>query len=306
MSPPYRTFVDVLLPLRTCDRRGARFVQRGGEATFYTYKDVVARAKVAAGTLQARGLRPGERVGLLLPTCIEFFDVFLGVMLAGGIPAALYPPLRLGKLAEYCARTARMLQKIDAGWLITETRIRRILGPVVEQADCVHTVLDADNLGPKAAWSPVDIDPRSPAFLQFSSGTTIEPKAVMVSHVNVLSNLRMLDGFFEKLSPAEVEQGGVCWLPLYHDMGLLGCMLLGLYHPGTVTYIGPEQFIARSSRGPRSGSRRCRATRRSCRPRPTSRTATAHRASRTKISPRWIFLIGASHSTVPSRSTSTS
>ena len=142
MTGSYRTFVDVLLPLRACERQGARFVQRSGDAVFYCYKDVVARAQAAAGTLQAQGLRPGERVGIVLPTGIEFFDAFLGVVLAGGIPAALYPPLRLGKLDEYFRRSGRMLQKIDARWLITEPRIRRILGPVVETAACIDDVFD--------------------------------------------------------------------------------------------------------------------------------------------------------------------
>jgi acyl-CoA synthetase (AMP-forming)/AMP-acid ligase II len=245
MTTRAETLIDVVLSLRDCDQYGARFVQRSGDAVFYSYKDVLSRALTASGTLQALGLRPGESVGILLPTCIEFFDVFLGIVLAGGVPAALYPPLRLGKLDEYSVRTSQMLQKIDARWLITEQRIKRILGGVVEKAPCVRHVLDASALGPPAQRLPVSVSPDSPAFLQFSSGTTFAPKAVMVSHANLVSNLEMLDGFFHSLSPVEVERGGVCWLPLYHDMGLLGCMLLGLYHPGTVTYIGPEQFIAR-------------------------------------------------------------
>jgi acyl-CoA synthetase (AMP-forming)/AMP-acid ligase II len=240
----HRTIVDALLPLHACDRQGARFIPRSGEAVFFPYQDILVRAKAAAGALQARGLRPGQRVGIMLATGVEFFDAFLGAVLAGGIPAALYPPLRLGKLDEYFARTSGMLQKIDARWLITEPRIRRILGPVVEKAACIHHVLDAANLGPAAPWTPVEIDPETPAFLQFSSGTTLEPKAVMISHINLLSNLEMLDGCFQSLTPVEVERGGVCWLPLYHDMGLLGCMFLGLYHPGTVTYIGPDHFLA--------------------------------------------------------------
>jgi acyl-CoA synthetase (AMP-forming)/AMP-acid ligase II len=240
-----RTFVDALLRLEGCDACGARFVQRSGDAVFHPYGDVLARAKDTAGALQAWGLRPGDRVGIVLPTGIEFFDAFLGVELAGGVPAALYPPLRLGKLDEYFLRTRRMLQKIGARLLITEPRIRKILGPVVDKVDCIDDVLDAGSLGRVGRWTPVAIEPGSPAFLQFSSGTTLEPKAVCVSHVNLLSNLEMIDSLFQGLTPEEVAGGGVCWLPLYHDMGLLGCMCLGLYHPGTVTYIGPEHFIAR-------------------------------------------------------------
>ncbi len=234
-----RTILDRLLPLEDCTLYGARFVARSGEATFYSYREVLRRAKSAAGMLQARGLEPGDRVAIVLSTSIEFFDVYLGVQLAGGIPAAVYPPLRLGKLTEYYARTRRMLEKIGTRFLVTDHRIRQILGPAVDGVRSMVEVLDAHNIGPAGRWTAVPPDPGSPAFLQFSSGTTVEPKAVVVSHASLLANLAMIDSFFGGFSPEEVEQGGVCWLPLYHDMGLLGNMFTGLYHPGTVTYVAP-------------------------------------------------------------------
>jgi acyl-CoA synthetase (AMP-forming)/AMP-acid ligase II len=245
MATAPRTIVDSLLRLEDCTRYGARFVARSGEARLYPYREVLERAKAAAGALQARGLRPGDRVAVILSTGIEFFDTYLGAQLAGGIPAAVYPPLRLGKLEEYFARTRRMLDKIGARYVVTDRRIRQILGPAVEGVASVEATLDASDLGPASPWRPVEPDPARPAFLQFSSGTTVEPKAVIVSHANLLANLAMIDSFFGGFSPAEVEQGGVCWLPLYHDMGLLGNMFIGLYHPGTVTYITPDHFIAR-------------------------------------------------------------
>ena len=239
-----RTIVDSLLRLEDCALYGARFVPRAGEPAFHPYWEVLERAKAAAGALQARGLEPGDRVAIILPTSIEFMETFLGVQLAGGVPAALYPPLRLGRLAEYFARTRRMLEKVGARFLVTDPRIRQILGPAVEGVRSLREVLEAGRLG-SGRWTAVPLDAESPAFLQFSSGTTVEPKAVVISHRNLLANLAMIDSFFETLTPAEVGQGGVCWLPLYHDMGLLGHMYIGLYHPGTVTYIGPDHFIAK-------------------------------------------------------------
>jgi len=245
MAPAPRTIVDALLRLEDCTLYGARFVGRSGQAKFYPYRDVLQRARAAAGALQARGLRPGDRVAIILTTSIEFFDVYLGVQLAGGIPAAVYPPLRLGKLDEYFVRTRRMLEKIGTRYLVTDRRIRQILGHAAAGVASLDAILDPDDLGPAGTWTRVEPDPASPAFLQFSSGTTVEPKAVIVSHANLLANLGMIDSFFGGFSPPEVEQGGVCWLPLYHDMGLLGNMYIGLYHPGTVTYITPDQFIAK-------------------------------------------------------------
>jgi fatty-acyl-CoA synthase len=240
------TLPEILLNLETCTRWGARFVAPNEEATFYPYQDVLRRAQKAAAALQARGLQRGDRVALILSTSIEFFDSLLGVQLAGGIPAALYPPFRLGKLDEYFARLRRMLTKIGAKYLITEGRIRKLLGPGVVGVESLREVLDAKDLQSGGGrWQPVDVDPDQPAFLQFSSGTTVEPKAVMVTHTNLLANLTMMQKCLVYRGEDEIDNGCVCWLPLYHDMGLVGCLYLGMYYPGTVTYMGPDTFLAK-------------------------------------------------------------
>ena len=240
------TLPEILLNLETCTRWGARFVAPNEEATFYPYQDVLRRAQKAAAALQARGLQRGDRVALILSTSIEFFDSLLGVQLAGGIPAALYPPFRLGKLDEYFARLRKMLTKVGAKYLITEGRIRKLLGPGVVGVESLREVLDAKDLQSGGGrWQPVDVDPDQPAFLQFSSGTTVEPKAVMVTHTNLLANLTMMQKCLVYRGEDEIDNGCVCWLPLYHDMGLVGCLYLGMYYPGTVTYMGPDTFLAK-------------------------------------------------------------
>ena len=247
MSPvaPTGTLVERLLALRGCARYGARFVGRSGAAAFYPYDTILTRALTAAAAFQDRGIRAGDRIAIILPTSVGFLDAFLGALLAGAIPAALYPPVRLGRLDEYYARTRYMLQAVGTRLLVTDSRIGRLLGRAAEGVSSLDATLDVSALGGAAAasWRRPDVDPDAPAFLQFSSGTTVEPKAVMISHVNALANLAMIDTLFRDVTDEEAEQGGVCWLPLYHDMGLLGCMLLGLYHPGTITYINPEHFI---------------------------------------------------------------
>jgi fatty-acyl-CoA synthase len=240
------TVPEILLNLESCARWGARFVAPSEEAAFYPYQDVLRRAQKAAASLQAQGLQRGDRVALILSTSIEFFDALLGVQLAGGIPAALYPPFRLGKLDEYFARLRRMLSKIGARFLITEGRIRRLIGPGVVGVQSLQEVLEVKDLqNGDGRWRPVDVDPDQPAFLQFSSGTTVEPKAVMVTHTNLLANLTMMQQCLAYRGEDEIDHGCVCWLPLYHDMGLVGCVYLGMYYPGTVTYMGPDTFLAR-------------------------------------------------------------
>ncbi len=236
---------DLLRALEKCTAAGARFIGASGKEDFFPYATVVSRAHCAAGALRTAGLKRGERVALILPTGIQFFDAFLGTQLAGGIPAALYPPFRLGRLDEYFARVRRMLDKIGARYLVTDARLRRIVGPAVDGVKSIHAVIEAATLhsGPRA--NGVDADPDQPAFLQFSSGSTVEPKAVVVSHTNLVHNLAMMLGSFGGYDEADTLAGAVSWLPLYHDMGLVGCLYLGLYCPATVTYLGPEMFVAR-------------------------------------------------------------
>jgi fatty-acyl-CoA synthase len=239
------TIVDALLRLENCTRFGARFAPATGEHKFHSYAEILQRAQRAAALLQAEGIEPGDRVAVILPTSVEFFDAFLGVQLAGGIPVALYPPFRLGKLDEYFARVRRMLGKIGARVLITESRIKRLLGPAVVGVESLRRVMDAKDLQSGGNWHQPRIDPAQPAFLQFSSGSTVEPKAVMVSHTNLLANLDMMKRWLVYRDETELDRGAVCWLPLYHDMGLVGCLYQGLYYPATVTYLGPETFLAR-------------------------------------------------------------
>src|SRR5262249_27758460 len=151
------------------------------------YHEVLGRAKTAAGALQARGLRPGDRVAIILNTSIEFFDAYLGVQLAGGMPAALYLPLRFGERGETFTRPRRMLAKIRARFVAAVSRIGSIVGPAAEGVASLEAVLDAARLGEPGAWTRVDPSPTDPALLQFSSGTTIEPKAVVITHANLLA-----------------------------------------------------------------------------------------------------------------------
>ncbi len=244
----HRTIVDVLLDLSTQTRVGARFVRRTGAAEFYPYRDLLASAQATAVALCKRGIQQADRVALVLPTCRGFLDAFLGCQLAGAVPAALYPPFRLGKLDEYFTRTRAMLTKIGARMLITDARIGKLLGPVTSGVSCLETAVDVSALeGDRAEWRRPEVASNDPAFLQFSSGSTHAPKAVIMTHRSLITNLEMMAQAFRAIPGANPEQGGVCWLPLYHDMGLVGCMLSGIYYPATVSYISPEDFIVQPS-----------------------------------------------------------
>ena len=97
-GPKYQTIYETLLNLKGVTDFGARFIQRNKEPQYFTYDEIYHRGVKAAGSLQSRGLKKGERVAVILPTAVTFLDSFLGSQLSGAIPAALYPPVRLGKL----------------------------------------------------------------------------------------------------------------------------------------------------------------------------------------------------------------
>lgn len=243
------TVLDMLLSLESVTTRGARFVTPSFAEKFYPYSDILNRIKVSAATLQNHGLKPGDRVAVILPTSIHFFDAFLGAQLAGGIPTALYPPFRLGKLDEYFARLREMLNRIGARFLITDGRIKKLLGAATT-VGALEQVLDAKELFETSSlkardWREIDVREDDPVFLQFSSGTTLQPKAVQVSHVNLIENLKTMGNTLDHAyrDGTEADRGCVTWLPLYHDMGLVGCLYLGLSYPATITYMGPEMFV---------------------------------------------------------------
>ncbi len=243
------TVLDMLLSLESATTRGARFVTPSFAEKFYSYSDILDRIKTSAATLQQSGVKPGDRVAVILPTSIQFFDAFLGAQLAGGVPTALYPPFRLGKLDEYFARLREMLNRVGARYLITDSRIKKLLGSATT-VESLAKVFDAKELCESASakpsdWKMVDIKEDDPVFLQFSSGTTLKPKAVQVSHVNLIENLKMMGNTLDAVyrDGTEADRGCVSWLPLYHDMGLVGCLYLGLSYPATITYMGPEMFV---------------------------------------------------------------
>jgi acyl-CoA synthetase (AMP-forming)/AMP-acid ligase II len=221
---------------------GLVFVDREERETLTRWPEIHARAAEVAGGLRARGVCPGDTVAIVLPTAPAFFDAFFGAALAGAVPVPLYPPMRLGRLGEYHARTAAMITAARARLVLADARNRGILGEAVARARPDLGCLDVADVagGPFVhAARPEDL-----AMVQFSSGTTVNPKPVALTHANVLANVRAIRDILFEAGNGLVEHG-VSWLPLYHDMGLIGCAFLALYHPGSLTLIPPELFITR-------------------------------------------------------------
>ena len=225
------------------DAGGVDFWRSRGKVERWNYDRLVRDALVVAGALQQRGLRKGDRVAIVLPTHPDFYRAFFGVILAGAIPSALYPPVRLGKIKAWKERTQAMLRALACRAVLTDPRLFRLLEDPLGHESCDLGCLKVEDLINEAQPGTY-VEGRSDdlAIVQFSSGATASPKPIALTHSNVLSNAdAILRSFPGDLS----NHSGLSWLPLYHDMGLIGCLVSAMLAPGPLTLIPPERFVAR-------------------------------------------------------------
>ncbi|QHF28949.1 MULTISPECIES: AMP-binding protein [Pseudomonas] len=222
-----------------------RLLGEGDQQEAISYGALHQGALAVAAGLQRSGLRAGQTVALMLPTGRDFLQGFLGILLAGGVPVPIYPPLRLSQIEEHLRRQAGILHNAEAKVLITVTQAKllaRLLRPQVPSLVRIASVAELTGEGGECVTplrQPDDI-----AFLQYTSGSTGQPKGVMVSHANLLANLRAM-GRALKVGPQDVF---VSWLPMYHDMGLIGAWLGSLYYGYNLVLMSPLAFLARPER----------------------------------------------------------
>ena len=229
----------------TPDGVAARFVQGAAvDAPTHTFAELYERALTAAGTLRDRGIQPGDRVVIVSPTEVGFYDAFFGTLCCGAVPVPVYPPLRLGKLEEWVARTATLVRCAGAKAIIADRRSRRLLGQVVARVAVELGVVALEELDKSAPLRGfVGPGPDDLALVQFSSGTTRTPAPVTLTHRQILANI---DAILSQLPESAFAGGGcVSWLPLYHDMGLIGSLLTSMRVVQPITLIAPERFLAR-------------------------------------------------------------
>lgn len=249
-----RTLVQAIEDAAKADpSRGFRFIPETGvpgwpgtEGTSETSFSFTAIERASArygGAMQALGLKKGDRVALILPANEDFILCFFGAMRAGIVPVPIYPPFGLGQFQAYLDNTRHIVAKSGARALITETRIKRMLGtvqascPALEQVVAIEAIRES-----METLRPEKIGFEDTAFLQFTSGSTSRPKGVSLTHGNLAANIKciMEDGL--KIGP---EDTAISWLPLYHDMGLIGFVLSPLTTTTSTIYLPPLTFLKR-------------------------------------------------------------
>ncbi len=221
-----------------------------------TYGQLFDAASRTAATLLAMGLGPQQTVAIMLPTGREFFSAFFGVLLAGAIPVPIYPPFRADRIEEYATRQAAILKNAEARLLITFRQAQAVAKLLKPRVPTLAAVLSGAQLA-ASEEAPNDNQAKSKpgmavhrprgdsiAFLQYTSGSTGDPKGVTLTHANLLANIRSI-GEAVEVRPDDVA---ISWLPLYHDMGLIGAWLWPLYNGIPVAIMSPLSFLTRPER----------------------------------------------------------
>ncbi|MBA3661272.1 MAG: AMP-binding protein [Gammaproteobacteria bacterium] len=216
------------------------FQHENGQEEIITYGELYERALIVAGGLRALGVTEQETVAIMQPTSPHFFYTFYGTLLAGAIPVPIYPPFRMHMLEAYAQTEARILKNAQVRVLITfqeASRLSQILKSFVPSLKWVVTPEDLQQ--DKPLTEPFDAKPDDAAFIQYTSGSTSDPKGVLLSHANLIANIKAY-GKAIQVGPEDVT---VSWLPLYHDMGLIGMWLGSLYFGVPLVLLTPFSFL---------------------------------------------------------------
>jgi 1-acyl-sn-glycerol-3-phosphate acyltransferase len=241
-----RTLIEMLdrHVARHPDRLHLTFLQ--DDATILgslTYGRLATEARRVAMGLIARDIVPGDRVALMLPTGLEFFIAFFGILYAGAVPVPIYPPMRLSRIEDHLRRQAGILRNAGARLLVTVPEGRALAGLLRGQVATLAAVESLAGLTAEAGdlVLPPSRDEAATALIQYTSGSTGDPKGVVLSHANLLANVRAMGRAIEA-SSADIFMS---WLPLYHDMGLIGAWLGCLHFAAPFYVMSPLSFLAR-------------------------------------------------------------
>ncbi len=218
------------------------FVDHGRPQETITWNRLRSGAASRAARLAEAGVKPGARVIVMTPTGPEFFDAFFGALLLRATPVPVAPPhsIRPDKLAVVFAAVMRIADDCSAAAIVASDRSLTLLADYLREQGRRMPLVSADETAP--AVDPPraidDVDPSELALLQYTSGSTSDPKGVALTHDAVIANAHVICGALARPTTASLS-----WLPLYHDMGLIGCTLSTLYARRPQVLMPPHAFV---------------------------------------------------------------
>ncbi|MBC8356832.1 MAG: aminotransferase class I/II-fold pyridoxal phosphate-dependent enzyme [Planctomycetes bacterium] len=244
-SPPSTNLVDSLRywTEQTPDSTAFYSSDGEGEELRLTYETLDRRARAIGSYLVSEGMR-GERVLLMYPPGLEFVSGFMGCLYAGATAIPAYPPRR----NRYMSRLDKISEDAQAKAALTVADVAGRVQGMLKEAPSLRaaTWIATDQIPDDAAdaWEPPTFDEESLAVLQYTSGSTGNPKGVMLSHGNTIHNCRLIVDAFKTNS----ETVALSWLPTYHDMGLVGGVLMPLFIGRPNVLMSPMSFLQKPVR----------------------------------------------------------
>jgi fatty-acyl-CoA synthase len=241
-----RTFIDALSALPRGEARGLRFITARGEQHYYPYEALEREARRRAAKLAALGLNKGDRIALVIADPEEFVLSFLGAAAAGLVSVPIYPRVSLNfKIQQSYAETlSHIVRAAGARALLTLASTNGTIEKALAADAGLERVVVLEQFleGEPPPFERPEVNPQDLCFLQFTSGSTSLPKGVMVTHGNLVANTQAFFG------PGGLglrkDDVGISWLPLYHDMGLIGILGTLICDLPTVL-LSTEAFVRR-------------------------------------------------------------
>ena len=207
---------------------------------YQSYGDIYASAGNMAGALRAEGIRAGDCVVLLMPTGFEFLRALFALQWLGAIPVPTYPPAAMEKVETGLERITHIANDCGAVAIIAAQSIASVIGAVARKAKSLRHILVAENLDlrtPEPPQANVGLD--DPCFIQYTSGSTGLPKGVLLTQRNIMCNIHVT-GMGYQISHRD---SFASWLPLYHDMGLIGGLFNPIYWRAGLALMSPMTFL---------------------------------------------------------------
>jgi fatty-acyl-CoA synthase len=236
------TLTEALDNLQGHEDRGFTFVRPDASQRFVSFAEIYRTAGTRANALLARGLKKGDRVALVIPDGDEFILSFLGAVRAGLVPVPIFPQLTFRNLETYHETLVHIVAAAGAQVLVTTEATLQYLEPALEPAKLVGKVVTVEALKALPGEScSIQMSPEDLCFLQFTSGSTSKPKGVMVTHGNLAWNSECI--MHHGLGKQSPHDRGVSWLPLFHDMGLIGFVIGPLFTDIQVTFLQTASFV---------------------------------------------------------------
>ncbi len=236
------TLVDAVRDLRRFDDKGFVFVRADGSERFCSFKTIDEEAERRGAHFANHGVVKGDRVAIVVPDPDEFVLSFLGAIYAGGVPVPMYPQLSFKNVDTYHDTVEHIVNASGAKLLLTTQTTRQFVDPVIPRTPSVREVITTDMLSaPAPGKLDVKLSGDDLCFLQFTSGSTSKPKGVVVTHGNLAANSEafMIHGLGKDSS----FDKGTSWLPLFHDMGLIGFVIGPLFTEIPVVFLPTASFV---------------------------------------------------------------